>query len=137
MAVIQFTKADHLRGQLLEAGWYSWLISASSPAKPNEKKDGFNYEVTFQLIDKGPDYDGKEVKRTFSSKAIGMMDPLIAAAKGISQKDLRDMTAFDTDELIGKKIDGYCKVDTYEGNLNNKVEQYAPYKSSSNVVPFG
>lgn len=136
MPIIQFTKADHLRGQLLDAGWYSWLI-AGIEAKPNDEKTGVNYHVMFRLIDKGPDFDGKEVKRVFSSKAIGMMDPLIAAAKGIPQKDLMAMTAFDTDELLNKKIDGKCKVDVYEGNMNNKIEEYAPYKQSSNVIPFG
>lgn len=132
MPKISFTKADVLRSQNLENDtWYSWIIKAMEGPVKNAKGDGYNYVAIFALIDQADDtLNGKEVKRTFSNKAISMMIPLTAAANG-KRLDEVEKTEFDfdTDDLIGKKIDGKYTLENYNGNLNGKVETYAPYKS--------
>jgi hypothetical protein len=130
LPVIQFTIADVLRTKVLEEGWYSFLISDVTGPTPNSKKDGVNYTITFTLIDAG-ERDGKEIKRVFSNKAISMMIPLVAAARGITEDQIpKEGFSFDTDELVGKKIDGKATPNVYEGQINNKVEIYMPYKMS-------
>ena len=128
MPIINFTTADVLRSKLLDAGYYSFIIAAVTGPKTNKAQDGFNYEAHFQLIDKGADLDGKEIKHTFSNKAISMMLPCVQAIRGGMKLEPKDFT-FDTDELLNKKVD--CKIiqDTYEGQLNNKIEAWFPYKS--------
>ncbi len=130
MPIIKFETKDILRSKVLEAKWYSWEVRDIGAPVANDKGDGYNYKVRFSLIDAGEDLNGKEVERTFSSKAIGMMIPLVAAARSVKLTDIPvEGFQIDTDELVGKKIDGNCKIDIYNGNPNNKVEEYAPYKS--------
>lgn len=138
MAIVKFNVADVLRSKNLEARWYSWQINAINGPKPNDAKDGVNYEFVFTLIDESPDLDGKEVKRTFSSKAIGMMIPLVAAVRGLRAVDIKpEAFEVDLDELMSKKIDGMCKVEMYNGNPQNRVEEYAAYKSMKGApTPF-
>lgn len=138
MPVINITKADVLRSKVLPAQWYSWEIRGVEGPEKNAQGDGLNYVVIFSLIDQTADLNGKEIKRTFSSKALGMIVPLVAAARGIKmeQVPIEDFS-FEFSELVGKKIDGLCKQDTYNGNLNNKVEEYAVYKSIAGTpTPF-
>jgi hypothetical protein len=138
MPIIKFTKADVLRSRPLEGDkWYSWEISRVEGPKTNAKGDGFNFIITLSLIDAG-ELDGKEVMRTFSNKAIGMMLPLVAAVRGVPQDEI-DPEDFnlDTDELVHQKIDGKYKIDTYEGQLVGKVEEYLPYKKmAGQTQPF-
>jgi hypothetical protein len=134
--VINFTVGDILRSKLLEAQWYKWQITAVAGPTPNAKKDGVNFTVTFTLIDTG-ELDGKEITRTFSNKAIAMMIPLVAAARGIKVESIpKENFQLDTDELVGKKIDGKISMDTYEGQIKNVLEDYMPYKSTSNTPAY-
>ena len=138
MSVIKFTAADALRSKLLEERWYKWQIVSVSPFRPNDAKDGFNWDVTFSLIEApNPDLNGKEVKRTFSTKANGFAIDLILAARGIKKADFKaEGFDFDTDELTGKKIDGKATTDTYNGQMNNRVEEYAPYGTMGGAGGF-
>ena len=132
MAMVKFGVGDILRSKILDAGWRSWQIIHIAEPRPSEDKTGLNYDITFALIDAGPDLNGKEIKRTFSSKAIGMMIPLILATQGkkATEVEVKEFQ-FDMSELLHKKFDGFAKVDVYMGQPNNKVEEYAPYKTLS------
>jgi hypothetical protein len=134
--VINFSKADILRSQTMEAQWASFEITNITGPTKNDAGDGVNYVIHFTLIDhKNADLNGKEFKRTFSSKAIGMMIPLFAAARGVSINDLKEEFQADTDELKGKKLDGKIAVDIYMGRPVNKVEEYLPYTKGVNMAP--
>ena len=134
--LIKFTKADILRSQIMEAQWASFLISAVTGPVKNANGDGVNYITHLTLIDHPTsDLNGKEFKRTFSSKAMGMMIPLFAASMGVDVQSIKDDFDADTDILIGKKIDGKITVDVYENKPNNKVEEYLPYKKGVNMQP--
>lgn len=132
MAIVKFSVGDILRSKILDPAWRSWQITNVAAPRPSEDKTALNYDITFILIDAGPDLNGKEVKRTFSSKAIGMMIPLVMAIQGkkADAVDVKEFT-FDMDELLNKKFDGFSKVEIYNGQSNNKVEEYAPYKTLS------
>lgn len=130
MAIVKFNVADVLRSKNLEARWYSWQINRIEGPTASDDKLAVNYKFVFTLIDENPDLDGKEINRTFSSKAIGMMIPLVAAIRGVRTTEIKpEAFEVDLDELKGKKIDGMCKVEMYNGNPQNRVEEYAPYKS--------
>ena len=87
MPVIEFSVGDILRNKVLDKGWRSFILSCEGPVA-NSKKDGVNYVVTFKLIDAGPELDGKELVRYFSSKAMSMMLPLVAAVRGITMAEI-------------------------------------------------
>lgn len=138
MPVISVQTADILKSKNLESAWYSWQVTAIQGPTTNAKGDGVNYVVVINLIDHSPEMDGKEIKKTFSSKAIGMIIPLYAACKGIPlQTVLDDPKPFqlDTDDLLNKKVDGKAVVETYEGRLINKVDEFAIYKSIAGKAP--
>lgn len=135
MPIIRFSKADILRTQTMEQQWASFEIVATGDRK-NDAGDGRNYDVTFQLIEhKNADLNGKEFKRTFSSKAIGMMIPLIAAVNDTDINTIKEEFDFDIDALRGRKLDGKIITDMYNNRPTNKVEEYLPYKKGVNMVP--
>src|SRR5678816_1111613 len=125
MPAIVFSKADILRSQLMESQWASFDISAVTGPTKNSNGDGYNYVVHLTLTEykPNPDLNGKEFKRTFSSKAMGMMIPLVAAVKNVDVNTIKDEFTFDTDELKGKKVDGKISIDNFEGRHVNKVEE--------------
>lgn len=136
MPLIQFTKADILRSQIMESQWASFSINSVTGPTKNAAGDGVNYVVGLTLIEHPTaDLNGKEFKRTFSSKAMGMMIPLFAAVQGVAVDSIKNDFQADTDTLIGKKIDGKITVEVYEGRPNNKVEEYLPYKKGVNMQP--
>ena len=131
MPIIKFTPADVLRGKTLEAGWYgSEITKIETSATTTDKGPSLNYIVTF-LIEGA---DGKEVDRYFNSKAIGMMCPLIAAATGKVIKP--EEFAFDTDELLHKKVDTKLEVEMYQGRPSNKPTEWVPYGRGKEMQPF-
>ena len=137
MPVIQFSKADVLRSRTMDAAWASFTISQIQGPTKNAAQDGYNYVVFFTLKDwkANPELDGKEFKRTFSSKAMGMMIPLVAAARNVDVNTIQDGFNFDTDELLGKSVDGKISIDMFEGRPVNKVEEYLPYTKGVNMQP--
>lgn len=135
MPIIRFSKADILRSQTMEQQWASFEITATGSRK-NDAGDGTNYDITFSLIEhKNPDLNGKEFKRTFSSKAIGMMIPLIAAVEDKDVNTIKEEFDFDIDMLRGRKVDGKIITDVYNNRPTNKVEEYLPYKKGVNMQP--
>ena len=133
MPIINFSKADILRTQNLEnEKWYSWEISKLEGPAPSKDGKSLNFKMTLSLIDGDAELNGKEVVRMYNNKAMAMMIPIIAATKGMSvdQMEKTDF-AFDTSELIGKKVDGKYTLETYEGQLQGRVELYLPYKSAA------
>lgn len=131
MALIQFSKADTLRAQDLEnEKWYSWQIARVEGPKSSGKGDSYNYNCILSLIDVNEELNGKEIGRTFNTKAMAMMIPLIAAVRGKAVSDFpKEAFDFDTDELVGKRIDGKHTLEPYEGRMVGRVETFAPYKS--------
>lgn len=127
MPIINFTTADVLRSKLLDPGYYSFRIADILGPKENSKKDGFNFVFKFELIDKGEGMDGKIIDHTYSNKAMSMMLPCISAVKGaaVEPKDF----VFNTDEVLNGRVDCQVIQDTYEGQLNNKIIAWFPYKS--------
>ena len=58
------------------------------------------------------------------------MIPLVAAVQGKKLEELPKADFdFDTDQLVGKKVDGKYTLENYNGQLNGRVETYSPYKS--------
>lgn len=134
MPIINISTADVKRAQVVDKKWYPLQVSITGPT-PNAAKDGVNFVASFTIIDSG-DLDGKEILRYYSSKAIGMIIPLVAAVRGVPVESIKEGFQLDTDELQGKKIDGLVDTDVYEGRLRNICEVYLPYKTSSNQQPF-
>lgn len=128
MPIINFTTADVLRSKLLEPGYYSFRIADVVGPKENNNKDGFNFIYKFELIDKGEGMDGKIIDHSYSNKAMSMMLPCIAAIRGGGPIDPKDFT-FNTDEVLNGKVDCQVIQDTYNGQLNNKIIAWFPYKS--------
>lgn len=142
MPVLQFTKADILRSQNLEnEKWYSWQVTSVTGPVPNANRDGLNLVIVSTLIDTNSDIDGKEVSKTFSLSSKGkshqaMMIPFVAACTGKKVDDLdKEGFQFDTDDLKGAKYDGKYTLETYNGQLIGKVDQYLPYKSAAGQTP--
>ena len=125
---ITITKADLLRGETINPGWYKAVI-ISFVAKPPKTGAGesMNYVPTFKL----PDLDDRELPFTFNSKAIGRMGPMIAAVR---DKPLTEIVAqmesgaldFDSDEAIGKQLYIHIVNEPYEGRLTNKIGSFLP-----------
>ena len=127
MPVIQFTTADVLRAKTLEEGYYSFLISGVLGPATDKSGSGVNYKFQHTLIDVSPEMDGKVIDINFSSKAISMMIPCIEAANG-GGKVAKEGFSFNTDDVIGKKVDAKVVVEIYNGQPKNDISAWFPYK---------
>ena len=114
MPIIKITAADLKKTQNLEPGWYGATVVRVGDLKTSSKGDSINCPVTF-LIEGS---EGKELEVSFNSKLIGLIKPLIEAAfngsKKVSLKEGEAMN-FNTDELVGKKVDVKIITDVYNG----------------------
>ncbi len=134
MAIINFTKADVLKSQLLPKDWYSFQVVRVEGPTPSADKQSMNYNFICALIDNTPDLNGKELIVRGNSKWIAGMIPFIAATQGKTQAEIpKEDFAFDTEEVVGTKFDGAVIQKLYEGRLSNDFEQFLPYKKSANA----
>lgn len=78
MGVIKFTQKDLDRNRPFEAGWRPVKVLAMAE-RMSKKKDSINHVVSLEV---DVDGDKREHDHTFSEKAIGMMEPFIAAVVG-------------------------------------------------------
>jgi hypothetical protein len=136
MPIIKITAADLKKTQNLEPGWYGATVVRVGDLKTSSKGDSINCPVTF-LIEGS---EGKELEVSFNSKLIGLIKPLIEAAfngsKKVSLKEGEAMN-FNTDELVGKKVDVKIITDVYNGVPINKIDGYLMYgKGKSQQTPF-
>lgn len=133
--IIKLSVADKLKAQNLEGEtWYSWKITEIA-AQPNSKKTGLLFFVTFTLINFSVELDGKEIRQMFFDKS--QLVPLVAAVRGIGITDMPKVEEdIDTDELLGKTIDGQHTIEVYNGQLQAHVKTFLPFKSSSNTPAF-
>lgn len=138
MPLINFTPGDILRQKLIPEGWYGAKITQILGPKQSSKGDSINFDFDFTLDEKSP-APGKVITRTFNSKAIGMLVPLIAACRGVTVETItNDPTAlktFDTEECLNKQIDVKVIRDLYEGQMSNKVDGFLP-RGMGSSIPF-
>lgn len=129
MPVINVTKADLLKTKVYDAGWYPARIAKVGALEKSADGNSINCRITFAL---GGGAEGKEIDNTFNSKLWGMLDPLHQAVFGKAM----DEGSFDTDTLLGKDCDVSLVVDTYKGNLQNKIAGYLPKGKGGQAQPF-
>ena len=134
MPIIKITAADLKKTENLEPGWYGATIARVGDLKTSSKGDSINCPITFLIEETG----GKELEHSFNSKMIGLIKPLIEAANGngLKLKEGEEMN-FDTDTLLGKKVDVKIVTDVYNGIPLNKIDGYLPYgKGRNQQNPF-
>jgi hypothetical protein len=135
MPIIQFTQADRLAAVRAEPGWYPVTIVNVSDATPSSSKKSISYEVTFQIAD--GKYKGKEHSifyntETNSSSVLGTRQYTPAAemlhiAAILAGKKFNDVDlTVDTSTWIGSPLDAKFVVEAVEGNLQNKITEFAP-----------
>ena len=134
MPIIKITAADLKKTENLEPGWYGATIARVGDLKTSSKGDSINCPITFLIEGTG----GKELEHSFNSKMIGLMKPLIEAASGngLKLKEGEEMN-FDTDTLLGKKVDVKIVTDIYNGIPINKIDGYLAFgKGGNQQNPF-
>ena len=126
MPILKITAADIEKTKNLEPGWYGALICRVHALKKSSGGDSINQQIDFQ-IEGGK---GKEIPVTFNTKLLGKMAPLWEAALG---KPLNE-GEFDTDELLGKKVDVKVAPVLYNGNMLDNIQMFLPYGKSKDAV---
>lgn len=124
--LLKLTQADLMKGQPIMPRWYEAEVTK---VEHKTSKDGasLNYIYTFRV----PAAKNAEIDNYFNSKAPGMMAPFIAA---VQKKTLAEIIVgmeggtldFDTESLVGKKLQIEVKNESYEGRLTNKISAFLP-----------
>src|SRR6266852_960348 len=114
MPVINITQADIMKTKNVNPGWYGAKVIKVHPLAPSKAKDSINQAIDIELENS----DGKVITKTYNSKLIGMIAPLIEAAMG---KAL-DPGSFDTDLLLGKKVDVKVVPVVQDGIIYDNIE---------------
>lgn len=133
MAVLKFTPAEILKGKNYDAGWYGAKIIKASALTPASSGNSYNCVITFQLEGS----EGKEVDYLVNSAGMGFQTALLAAVNNIKVIDLKPLDyELDTDKLIGFQLDVHLYIDNYNGRLQNKIDNFLPYKIGQNGGTF-
>lgn len=119
MAILKISKQDILRQLPVNPGWYKGTVK-SIELKQSKAKDSYNYETTITL-----DADGREVVTNFNTKAIGMAIPFLEAILNDKIPPDQDIE-FDTEKIVGKRLQVKMEHDTYEGRIISKVTEFLP-----------
>jgi len=129
MSIIKITANDILRGQPLDPDWYKARV-ADVNMKQSSKGDSTNIVITFEI-----EKDGRTMDHYFNSKAMGFMVPFLSVINGTAQikaaAAARQDLQIDTSELVNKKLQIRLEMDTYQGNLKNKIVDFLPYEAST------
>jgi hypothetical protein len=129
MPIIQVTQADIAKLQNIPAGWYSGKVIKVNPLKNAKSGESINEVIEIELEHES----GKVIPVTFNSQLIGRIVNLWEACM---QQKFQPGT-MNTDELLFKKCD--CKVGqrTFEGQLIDEIQAFAPYGAGKNMTaPF-
>lgn len=130
MAILKIPQSVFDYGKPVPPGFYKAIVK-SITMEPNSKKDGYNFVTIIQLEDE--QYKGKEIKTWISSKLPLLAPELWFACTG---QKLDGETEIDMDQCVGKKVQVKLVEETYNGNLQNKVDGFAEY-SADTSIPFG
>lgn len=128
MPVLKITKADIEKTKNLEPGWYGAKICRVHTLAKSAKGDSLNQQIDF-LIENG---SGKEISVTFNTKLLGKIAQLWEPAMGVPL----DEGDFDTDMLLGKKVDVKVQPVLYNGNNIDNIIMYLPYGKSKEAAAF-
>ena len=133
MPVIKIDKAALQAGMPIEPNWYKATVK-SIEHKPSNAGDSINY-ITVLEINDGP-MSGRQPKpKYFNSKGMGYMTDFVEAAVGEKINRDEDLN-IDTDDLVSKNL--WIKVEntTFEGRIQNEVQNYASIGTDPNALPF-
>lgn len=134
---IEITKAQLLKGQAFDNGWYKGIVQSAS-CSTKRKADSIDGEVTLSFEDPVLAADERTIDHTFFNmlgKGIGFLSPYIAAIQGKSVKEIADALeagqklSFDFEACQGKKIQFEIKNELYEGRITSKVKNWLPYSA--------
>ena len=128
MPVLKITQADIEKVKNLEPGWYGAIICKVHPLKKSSAGDSLNQQIDFQI----EGAKGKEIPVTFNTKLLGKIAPLWESALGT----LMGEGEFDTDILMGKKVDVKVVQALYNGNMIDNIQMYLPYGKSKEQSVF-
>ena len=148
MPVIEFTletlQKEKDRLKVLDPGWYNAKINGAPSIAPS--KDGGSTNYVFKIEFKS----GKTIYHNLNTKATGFWYSFIAAAFGKTKEaqlaeweaaikaggkvDLNDILS---NKLQGKTFKTYAIVEDYQGNPQNKLQNFAPWAAQLQDVKEG
>lgn len=137
--ILNFSKAEFLKGMIITPGWYKASIKTFDAKPPKGATDSMNFKYTFAITIPGrPEDEKPEIEHIFNSKAKGFMIPFIVAITGKPAQTIMDeMTAgslqFDTEACVGQIVQVKIENEPYEGRLTNKIKNFLNEKAD---LPF-
>lgn len=136
MPIIKITRADLSKYKPVKPGWYELECKEVGDGKP--AKSGSNavvYETVFEIV--GPSEKGVEVKEWFNDAGVFRIAACVASVEGIKQDELfasaeSEEVDIELSTIIGRRVLAEIINEQYNGNLINKIKQFAKI----GAVPF-
>lgn len=122
-----------MSSQPINPAWYKGEIIKKSEEIVGDK---FNLSITLKFEDPALAQDDRTIDHTFYNamgKGMGFLVIFQAALASVPVQQLAEGVArgenldFDSDTLVGKKIQFYVKNELYQGRQMNRVETFLPY----------
>ena len=122
MPIIKITQEDINKSKPLEEGWHLFRIEKFTEEDSKDKKSK-NWVFELVCLDKGSQ-EGRYGYGRFNSKAPGM---LLSSGfvPGAYDKSVDEAIEFELSELVGKELYGKTHIETYEGKLQRRTEEFA------------
>ncbi len=118
MARITFTSDDLLRAKLLPPGWYPVLVKSYEEQQAGT--DGSTNHV-FTLTVDGGQFSGVPIRLLGNEKGYF---PEFVEFISITIPDIKQGVPFETEKLVGKKLDGFVQRSEYKGRPQNQFVSF-------------
>jgi len=128
---ISIPTSDLLKGMPIVPGWYKATITKAWTA-PSKDGDSINHWHEYTLEDK----DTRTIERSFNSKVLGFLRPMLAAVSGKSEAEFVEelckansptLDIDDWEKFVGKKLQVKIENQIFEGRQIPKVVDYTYY----------
>lgn len=118
---ITFGKSDIASANQLEPGWYPLTMDEVTSGPGKKDKDSITWTLKF-LVSKGHPMEDTPIVFWISSKMQSIGVALIKCFVG----EIDPTRQYNLEELIGKKVQGWCFFEDDGEFRNNKVKDFRP-----------
>ena len=127
MGVMQVSRRDMKRGNILDPGWYDVKI-VDVQEQTNKKKDGLNTIIDFEVVSENTRVNGTPLRLTISDKFVSSGVPLMEALdpEALDDDEGGNFT-WDRDIQRGLKVKAMVKTGEYNNRPQNEIHDFAPF----------
>lgn len=118
MSIIKVTEKMLRKFETLDKNWYAFEVVETATKK--NKNDNLELRVVAKVLEG----EMAGVETQFYLYPESFSEPFIQLASAVEQTEIKPNDEIDPDRWVGKQFWSEALIDTYEGKVRNKFEQF-------------